>query len=82
VLGDEDKRQQYNRLLSFSNFPRRTIIVEEFSTDSTASDLMREMLQRLSELGITFAGFNRRRPWGYGRRQGGQCRQQRRQDIG
>jgi len=81
VLSDEDKRQQYDRLLSFSSYPRRTIIVEEFSTDSMASDLMREMLQRLSELGIAFTGFNRRRPWGCGRRQGGQCRRQWRQDI-
>jgi len=82
VLGDEDKRQQYDRLLSFSSYPRRTIIVEEFSTDSMASDLMREMLQRLSELGIAFTGFNRRKPWGCGRRQGGRCRWQWRQDIG
>ena len=82
VLGDEHKRQQYDSLLSLSSYPRRTIIVEEFSTDNMASDLTREMLQRLSELGITFAGFNRRRSWGCGRRRGGQCRWQWRQDIG
>jgi curved DNA-binding protein CbpA len=82
VLGDEHKRQQYDSLVSFSGYPHRTIIVEEFSTDSMASDLMREMLQRLSELGIAFTGFNRQRPWGCGRRQGGQCRRQWRQDIG
>jgi curved DNA-binding protein CbpA len=81
VLGDEDKRQQYDRLLYFSSYPRRTITVEEFSTDSMVSDLMREMLQRLSELGIAFTGFSRRRSWGCGRR-GGQCRRQWRQDIG
>jgi len=82
VLGDEHKRKQYDSLVNFSSYPHRTIIVEEYSTDSMASDLMQEMLQRLSELGITFAGFNRRRPWGCGRRQGGQCRRQWRQDIG
>ena len=82
VLGDEHKRQKYDSLVSFSSYPRRTIIVEEFYTDSMASDLMREMLQRLSESGIAFTGFNRRRPWGCGRRQGGQCRRQWRQDIG
>jgi DnaJ-class molecular chaperone len=81
VLGDERKRWQYDQMLSLSAKPHETIIVEEFSTDNMASDLMREMLQRLSELGIAFTGFNRRRPWGCGRR-GGQCRRQWRQDIG
>jgi DnaJ-class molecular chaperone len=82
VLGDEHKRQQYDSLVSVSSYPRRTIIEEEFSTDNMASDLVREMLQRLSELGIAFTGFNCRRPWGCGCRQGGQCRRQWRQDIG
>ena len=75
VLGDEYKRQQYDRLVGFSSYPRRTIIIKKFSTDSMAPDLIREMLQRLSELGVAI-GSNDKRTWGCGRCQGGRCRRQ------
>ena len=79
VLGSEYKRRQYDSLISFSSYPRKTTIMEEFSTDSIASDIMREMLRHLSELGITFTGINRRNTMDC-RRKKGRCRWQQGQD--
>jgi len=52
VLSDEYKRRQYDNLFYFSSYPRKTTIIEEFSIDNMDSELMQEMLQKLSELGI------------------------------
>jgi len=80
VLGDEYKRQQYDSLVSFLSYRRTTIIVEGFSNNNMASDIiMKERLQRLSELGIAFTGFRRRSKRDCGRRKGW-CRWQRGQD--
>ena len=73
ALGDKYKRQQYDCLINFSSYPRRTIIIEGFSTGSMASELMQEMHQKLSELGIAFTRYNHRKTWFCRRRQGGKC---------
>ena len=73
VLGDEQKRQQYDSLVNFSSYPRRTIIIEGFSTVSTAAEHMQEILKKLSELGIAFTRYNHRKTWFCRRRQGGKC---------
>jgi DnaJ-class molecular chaperone len=76
VLGDERKRWQYDQMLSLSGKPHETIITEGFFNYNIASDLMREMLQNLAEMGILFTGLGNRRPWGCKRRQYWRCRRQ------
>jgi DnaJ-class molecular chaperone len=76
VLGDERKRWQYDQMLSLSGKPHETITTEGFFNYNIASDLMREMLQNLAEMGILFSELGNRRAWGCKRRQYWQCRRQ------
>ena len=64
VLGDERKKSRYDRLSVYS---RGTIHAEDIEGMSAESIL--EMFRRA-------AGMGRGKPWGCGRRQGGQCRRQ------
>ena len=81
VLGDEHKRWQYDRLTSLSSYPRRTIPVEDIFNENIRSESVLEMLRRLAGMRFVVRGAGRGKSWGCGRRQGGQCRRQWRQDI-
>jgi DnaJ-class molecular chaperone len=78
ILGDDQKRWQYDRLASLSEYRRRT---------TSADYVFGEDLASIMEMFRGPAGMNIiRRPgwgklWGCGRRQGGQCRRQWKQDI-
>jgi curved DNA-binding protein CbpA len=82
VLGDEQKRWQYNRLISLSSYPRRPMPVEDIFDENMGVDSVLEMLRRVTGMSFVIRGTGWRNPWGCGRRRGGQCRRQWRQDIG
>jgi DnaJ-class molecular chaperone len=82
VLGDEQKRWQYDRLASLSSYPGRTMPVEDIYSEYMGADSILEMLRRLAGMSFVVRGAGWGKPWGCGRRQGGQCRRQWRQDIG
>jgi DnaJ-class molecular chaperone len=82
VLGDEQKRWQYDRLASLSSYPRRTMPVEDIFIEDMGADSILEMLRRMAGMSFVVRGAGWRKPWGCGRRQSGQCRRQWRQDIG
>jgi len=70
VLGDEKKRRQYDRLLDWPGYSRRTIIINDTPKDAADLDLAREMLQRLADLGLEFSSSNYRMSWGCKRQRG------------
>ena len=81
VLGDEKRRWQYDSFTRLSSYPRRTMAMEDIFNKDMGSDSILEMLQRLTGLGFVVRGSGLGRSWSCGRRQGGQCRRQWRQDI-
>jgi DnaJ-class molecular chaperone len=81
VLGDEQKRWQYDRLTSLSSYPRRTMPMEDMFNEDIGADSVLEMLRRMTGISFVIRGTGWGKPWGCGRRQGGQCRRQWRQDI-
>jgi len=71
VLGDEQKKREYDRLLNWPSYSQRTIIINDTPNDAADLDLVREMLQRLADIGLSFSAPNyRRRSWGCKRQQG------------
>ena len=70
VLGDEQKKRQYDRLLDWPSYLRRTIIINDTSKDGADLDLAREMLQRLADMGLSLGAPNYQRSWGCKRHQG------------
>ena len=72
VLGNEKKRWQYDRLLDWPGYSRRTIIINDTPKDAADVDLLREMLQRLAGISLSFSAPNYRRSWGCKRQQGWQ----------
>ena len=82
VLGDEHKRWQYDRLTSLSSYPRRTMPVEDIFNEDMGADSILEILRRLAGMSFVVRGSGWGKPWGCGRRKGGQCHRQWRQDIG
>jgi len=82
VLSDEEMRWRYDSLMRLSGYPPRTMTVEDIFNEGMGSDSMLEMLRGLAGLGFVVKGAGRGKSWGCGRRQGGQCRCQWRQDIG
>jgi len=71
ILGDEKKRWQYDRLLDWPGYSRRTVIINDTPKDVADLDLVREMLQRFADIGLSFSAPNyRRRSWGCKRQQG------------
>jgi curved DNA-binding protein CbpA len=71
VLGDEQKKRQYDRLLNWPAYSWRTVIINDAPDDRAELDLLREMLQRLADIGLSFNTTNyRRRSWGCKRQQG------------
>jgi curved DNA-binding protein CbpA len=81
ILSDEHRRWQYDRLTSLSSYPRRTMAVEDIFNENIGSDSILEMLRRLAGMGFAAKGMGWGKSWSCGRRQGGQCRRQWRQDI-
>jgi DnaJ-class molecular chaperone len=75
VIGDEPKRQQYDRLLEWPGYWRRTTIINDTPKDEADLDLVREMIRRFAGIGFVVSGFGRSRSWGC-RRQDRQCRRQ------
>jgi curved DNA-binding protein CbpA len=82
VLGDEQERQQYDRLTSLSSYHRRTIRVEDIFNEDMSTDSVLEVLRRMTNTSFVIRGTGWGKLWGCGRRQGGQCRRQWRPDIG
>ena len=70
VLGDEQKKRQYDRLLDWPGYSGRTIIINDIPNNTADLDLLREMLQRLADIGLGFSSSNYRRSWGCKRQQG------------
>jgi curved DNA-binding protein CbpA len=70
VLGDEQKKWRYDRLLDWPGYSRRTIIINDIPNSGADPDLVREMLQRLADIGLSFGAPNYRRSWGCKRQQG------------
>jgi curved DNA-binding protein CbpA len=71
VLGDEQKKRQYDRLSNWPAYSWRTVIINDGPDDRAELDLLREMLQRLADVGPDFSTLNyRRRSLGCKRRQG------------
>ena len=81
ALGDKHRRWQYDRLTSLSSYPRRTMTMEDIFNENVGSESVLEMLRRLAGMGFVVRGAGWGKPWSCGRRQGGQCRRQWRQDI-
>jgi DnaJ-class molecular chaperone len=79
VLGDEQRRWQYDKLINFSSYPRKTIHVEDIFTDEMEADNIMEMFQKLAGMSFVLGGTGWRKPWGCGRRRDGQCRRHYRQ---
>jgi len=71
VLGDEQKKRQYDRLLNWPAYSWRTVVINDAPDDRAELDLLREMLQRLVDMGLSFSTPNyRQRSWGCKRQQG------------
>ena len=81
VLGDEQRRWQYDRLAGISSYAGRTIPVEDIFNKNMGSESMMEMLRRMAGMGFVVRGAGWGKPWSCGRRQGGQCHRQWRQDV-
>jgi len=81
VLSDEHRRWQYDRLTSLSSHTGRTIPVEDIFNKNMGSESMMEMIRRMAGMGFVAKGMGWGKPWSCGRRQGGQCRRQWRQDV-
>ena len=82
ILSDEEMRWRYDSLTRLSGYSSRTMPVEDYFNGTMGSDSILEMLRRLAGLGFVVKGGGWGKSWGCGRRQGGQCRRQWRQDIG
>ena len=67
VLGDEQKRWQYDRLANLYDYPGKTMYEE---------DSILEMLRRMAGTNFIVRQPGWVKPWGCGRRRGGQCRRQ------
>jgi curved DNA-binding protein CbpA len=71
VLGDEQKRRRYDHLLSWPEYSRRIIVINDATNDRADLDLLREMLQRLADIDLSFKATNyQRKSWGCKRQQG------------
>lgn len=76
ILSDEDARWRYDSLTRLSGYSSRTMAVEDNFNEGMESDSVLEILRRLAGLGFVVKGVGWGKPWGCGRRQGGQCRRQ------
>jgi DnaJ-class molecular chaperone len=81
VLGDEQKRWQYDRLTSYSTYPRRTMPVEDIFNEDIGAESVLEIFGRMTGMSFVIRRTGWGKPWSCGRRQGRQCRRQWRQDV-
>ena len=70
VLSDELKRRQYDRLISWPGYSRRTIVINNTPNDRADMDLLREVLQRLADIGLGLSASSYPRSWGCKRQRG------------
>jgi len=70
VLSDEQKRRQYDRLISWPGYSRRTIVINNTPNDRADMDLLREVLQRLADIGLGLSTSSYPRSWGCKRQRG------------
>jgi curved DNA-binding protein CbpA len=71
VLGDEQKRRQYDRLSNWPAYSWRTIVINDAPNDRADLDLLKEMLQRIADINLSFGATNyQRKSWGCKRQQG------------
>ena len=54
VLSNEQKRRQYDHLISWPRYPRKTVVMEDVLGDDLGLDLdvIGETLQRFAEMGL------------------------------
>jgi len=64
VLGDEQRKWQYDRLAGISSYAGRTIPVEDIFNNNMGSESMMEMLRRMAGMGFVVRGA------GWGKSQG------------
>ena len=64
VLGDENKRRDYDHLLNWQSYPQETVIYDINPKDQTDLDLIKEMLQRFINSGSGFVSSECRMSWG------------------
>ena len=76
VLGDDQKRRQYDRLISWLDYPQRTTAIEDIFGDGIDSDLMREIMKKFAELDPRFRVYGGRRSWSCKRQRGWRCRRE------
>ena len=80
VLSDEQKRRQYDRLIGWSGYRRKTIVVEDIFgdtfKDSPDLDWMREIMQKFADINPSFRIFSRPRSWSCKRQRAWRCRRE------
>jgi len=81
VLSSDHTRWYYDNFARVTGSAARTTPGEAFFRGGIDSSSMLDMLRKLAGMGIIVKGAGRGKSWGCGRRQGGQCRRQWRQDI-
>jgi DnaJ-class molecular chaperone len=81
VLGNEQRRWQYDRLLNPHSYSRKTMHVDDIFNNEMEADSILEMLRRMAGSNFVVRQTGWGKPWGCGRCQGGQCRRQYRQEY-
>jgi curved DNA-binding protein CbpA len=76
VLGNDQKKRQYDRLINWSGYLRKSIVIEDTFKDSIDQDLIREIMQRFAALNPSFRALGRRRSSSCKRQRGWRCRRQ------
>jgi len=74
LLSDDQKRRQYDLLISQPGGVRRTVVVEDIFNDDIDLGVIRQMMQEFADLDPSFWRFGRRRSWGCKRQRGRRCR--------
>jgi len=64
VLGDGNKKREYDRLLGWRDYPWKTIINDNNSEGIADLDLIKEILQKLSKSGAGSDYIKYSVPWG------------------
>ena len=64
VLSDEQKRRQYDRLISWPGYSRRTTVINNIPSNRADLDSVNEVLQGLADIGLVFSAYSYPRSWG------------------
>ena len=70
VLSDEQKRQQYDRLINWPGYSRRTTVINNIPSNRADLDSVNEVLQGLADIGLVFSAYSYPRSWGCKRQRG------------